>query len=135
MKIGALSLRVGMSASQIRFYEKHGLIAQPERSSNGYRAYKEDAVQRLQTIKLCTEIGMSLDEIKEFLPPDPLDFLSCEHVLQALKKREKSLKAHIHKVQVERKKVSELIQYFESEQLQDEHADLELLLSRIGIIS
>jgi MerR family mercuric resistance operon transcriptional regulator len=49
------------------FYERAGLMPQPERSPNGYRAYAESDLDRLALILRAKELGLSLREIAEFL--------------------------------------------------------------------
>lgn len=60
--IGDISKRLGISQRTIRYYEELGLL-KPSRSSGGFRKYDESQVERLRTILLLKELGMSLDEI------------------------------------------------------------------------
>jgi len=64
MKIGELAARTGLTPSAIRFYEGLGLLPAARRASNGYRAYGEDAVQRLQIVMLSQSFGLSLDSLR-----------------------------------------------------------------------
>jgi len=66
MKIGQLAATAGLNASAIRYYEKIGLLAAPQRSS-GQRRYATDAVNRVLLIRFAGEMGFTLDEIKLFL--------------------------------------------------------------------
>ncbi len=66
MKIGELAARSGLNASAIRYYEKIGLLAPPQRTS-GQRRYANDAVNRVLLIRFAGEMGFTLDEIKLFL--------------------------------------------------------------------
>ncbi len=66
MKIGELAARSGLNASAIRYYEKIGILAAPQRSS-GQRRYATDAVNRVLLIRFAGEMGFTLDEIKLFL--------------------------------------------------------------------
>jgi DNA-binding transcriptional MerR regulator len=49
MKIGELARRTGLNASAIRYYEKQGILAPPDRTS-GQRLYPGDAVHRVLLI-------------------------------------------------------------------------------------
>ena len=51
MKIQQVEELVGISKKNIRFYEAEGLLS-PGRAENGYRAYGQADVERLQRIKL-----------------------------------------------------------------------------------
>lgn len=64
MRIGQLATRTGLTPSAIRFYESIGLLPPADRTSNGYRAYGEDAVLRLQILTLSQSFGLSLDSLR-----------------------------------------------------------------------
>ena len=66
MKIGELAGRTGLNASAIRYYEKVGLLAAPDRSG-AQRRYAGDAVYRVRLIRFASEMGFTLGEIKVFL--------------------------------------------------------------------
>src|SRR4029077_15225845 len=62
LPIGEVARRAGLNASAIRFYEKQGLLPEPERLG-GRRRYGEEAVGRLGTIEVAKQAGFSLAEI------------------------------------------------------------------------
>lgn len=64
---GELAELVGVSSRTIRFYDKKGLLIPTDYSSRGYRLYNEDSILQLQTIRMLQYIGMSLQEIKDYL--------------------------------------------------------------------
>jgi len=66
MKIGQLAGSAGLNASAIRYYEKRGLLAPPQRKG-GQRRYASDALSRVLLIRFATEMGFTLAEIKLFL--------------------------------------------------------------------
>ena len=66
MKIGQLARSANLKASAIRYYEKIGLLAAPQRSS-GQRRYATDALNRVLLIRFASEMGFTLSEIKLFL--------------------------------------------------------------------
>ena len=61
----ARASRIGTET--VRFYESEGLLPPTPRSSNGYRYYPEDTVQRLNFIRRAKKLGFNLKEIKELL--------------------------------------------------------------------
>ena len=67
LKIGELAKRAGCRVVTIRYYEREGLLAPPERSEGNYRLYGEEAVERLHFIRHCRLHGMNLAEIRELL--------------------------------------------------------------------
>jgi MerR family redox-sensitive transcriptional activator SoxR len=66
MKIGELAARAGLNASAIRYYEKMGLLAAPQRLG-GQRRYPADALDRVLLIRFAGEMDFTLGEIKLFL--------------------------------------------------------------------
>jgi Hg(II)-responsive transcriptional regulator len=65
--IGRVAAEVGVNIQTIRYYERRGLLAPPERTRSGYRQYSGDAVSRLRFIRHAQELGFSLSEVKELL--------------------------------------------------------------------
>ena len=65
MSIGRLATATGVPASAIRYWERHGLLPEPERRG-GQRRYPADAVDRIALLRKCQTAGLSLDEIREF---------------------------------------------------------------------
>ena len=63
MTILEMERRSGLERTNIRFYEREGLLT-PERRDNGYRDYSEDDLQLLLKIKLLRRLGFSLDAIR-----------------------------------------------------------------------
>jgi len=66
MKIGQLARSANLNASAIRYYEKTGLLAPPQRLG-GQRRYPADALHRVLLIRFASDMGFSLSEIKLFL--------------------------------------------------------------------
>lgn len=65
--IGALAKRAGVGVETIRFYQRRGLLKEPERPFKGIRRYGETEVRRVRFIKEGQRLGFSLDEIAELL--------------------------------------------------------------------
>ncbi len=80
MKIGELSEKTSCSVLTIRFYEKEGLIPQPDRTQGNYRLYTEDYIDRLKFIVNCRSLNMNLIEIKKLLNYKDLPNLNCSVV-------------------------------------------------------
>jgi DNA-binding transcriptional MerR regulator len=67
MRIGHLSERTGTSRRLLRYYEEQELIVSG-RSSNGYRDYHEDCVDRVLQIRGLLDVGLPTRVIKQILP-------------------------------------------------------------------
>ena len=69
MTIGEAAARAGVNASQIRFYERAGVLPTPERVG-GQRRYDEDVLHRLAIIDVAKRAGLTLEEIRSLTGPD-----------------------------------------------------------------
>ncbi|WP_417531829.1 Cd(II)/Pb(II)-responsive transcriptional regulator [Marinobacter lipolyticus] len=67
MKIGEISRATGIPVETIRYYEKIGLVPEPERQASGYRHYRQSQLDRLLFIKRCRNLDMAQDEIRELI--------------------------------------------------------------------
>jgi DNA-binding transcriptional MerR regulator len=65
VKIGELARCAGVGTQTIRFYERKGLLAPPERSASGYRCYTPDAVRSVRNVRALQAIGFTLNDIIE----------------------------------------------------------------------
>lgn len=67
LRIGELSERHGLSTAAVRYYERLGLLGEPERSASGYRLFTADDEARLQFILRGKALDLSLEEIRSLL--------------------------------------------------------------------
>ncbi|MES2047402.1 MAG: Cd(II)/Pb(II)-responsive transcriptional regulator [Pseudomonadota bacterium] len=67
LKIGELAKRSGCLVETIRYYEKAGLLPHAARSQGNFRLYNADHAERLQFIRHCRSLDMTLDEIRRLL--------------------------------------------------------------------
>lgn len=68
LTIGEVAERAGLNTSHIRYYERVGVLPQPERAS-GRRRYGEEVLHRLAIIDVAQRAGFSLDEIRDLTGP------------------------------------------------------------------
>jgi DNA-binding transcriptional MerR regulator len=61
---GKLAKATGTKIETIRFYEKIGLLAPPERTAGNYRAYQQVDVDRLSFVRRARDLGFSLDQVR-----------------------------------------------------------------------
>ena len=67
MRIGEFARKAGVNVQTVRYYERRGLLPEPERRESGYREYSPDCLERLQFIRRSQELGFTLSEIEELL--------------------------------------------------------------------
>jgi MerR family transcriptional regulator, redox-sensitive transcriptional activator SoxR len=66
LSIGEVARRASLRPSAIRYYEKLGLVAAPERSG-GQRRYDRQVLERLAIIRFAKHVGFRVAEIKQLL--------------------------------------------------------------------
>ena len=67
LTIGKLAAGEGVGVETVRFYQRRGLLALPDRTGSGFREYTEDDRQRLAFIRRARQLGFSLGEIGDLL--------------------------------------------------------------------
>jgi MerR family mercuric resistance operon transcriptional regulator len=63
--ISKLADAAGVNVETIRYYQRRGLLEEPTRVANGFRAYTAEHLQRLLFIKRAAALGFSLDDTAE----------------------------------------------------------------------
>lgn len=69
-RIGEAAHKSGVSAANIRYYEKEKLLSAGGRSESSYRLYSEADIHQLRFIRQCRAMDMSLDEVRMLLRLD-----------------------------------------------------------------
>ncbi|QFT86700.1 Mercuric resistance operon regulatory protein [Halomonas sp. THAF12] len=67
MTIGGLAKATGVHIETIRYYQRRGLLPEPERPPGGIRRYGAADVARLTFVKTAQQLGFSLNEISDLL--------------------------------------------------------------------
>ena len=67
LTIGQVARSAGVGVETVRFYERQGLLEEPERRESGYRQYTEDVVAWLRFIRRAKELGFTLKEVRELI--------------------------------------------------------------------
>lgn len=75
LTISKLAQEAGVNVETIRFYQRRGLLAEPEKPLGGIRRYGPPDVARVLFIKAAQRIGFTLDEIEQLLGLD--DGMHC----------------------------------------------------------
>ena len=83
-RIGEAARRSGVSAANIRYYEREGLLQPQARGDNHYRLYSESDIHRLRFVRQCRAMDMSLDEVRTLLGLDLNNKADCATASAAL---------------------------------------------------
>jgi MerR family mercuric resistance operon transcriptional regulator len=67
LRSGQVAAAAGVNLQTLRYYERRGLLAEPERSLGGHRVYPAEAVTVLRVIKAAQRLGFRLEEIADLL--------------------------------------------------------------------
>lgn len=89
LTIGEVARRAGMATSSIRYYERIGLLPEPEREG-GQRRYDTDVLGKLAFIGVAQSAGFKLREIEELIKgvDSAIDLGEQMRVLSSQKLRE-----------------------------------------------
>lgn len=80
MRIGELAQKAGCDAQTVRFYEREGLLEEPERDESGYRRYDERHAARLAFVRHCRSLDLPLPEVRQLLDFAAQPRQSCAQV-------------------------------------------------------
>ncbi len=98
LKIGELAKRTGCPVETIRYYEREALLAAPRRSEGNYRLYDDAHAERLQFIRHCRSLDMTLDEIRSLLEFSDDPQRNCGDVNLLLDKHIEHVAHRIHEL-------------------------------------
>ncbi|MDQ1510393.1 MAG: hypothetical protein QOG50_2237 [Actinomycetota bacterium] len=96
-RISELAAAAGVTPSTVRYYERIGLVPEPERTASGYRMYTSEAEARLRFIVRGKQLGLSLEQVGELL--GVWEGTNCattqEHLLSLLDEKQAEVTAQI----------------------------------------
>lgn len=67
LTIGALADAAGLNVETIRYYQRRGLLPEPDRPAGSIRRYDGGSLSRVRFIKGAQRLGFSLNEVAELL--------------------------------------------------------------------
>lgn len=70
LTIGKLAAAAGVNIETVRYYQRLGLLDEPERPRTGYRRYSQQQAKRLHFIKRAQGLGFTLSEVGGLLKLD-----------------------------------------------------------------
>ncbi|WP_176514536.1 Hg(II)-responsive transcriptional regulator [Pseudomonas ceruminis] len=70
LTIGAFAKAAGVNVETIRFYQRKGLLPEPDKPYGSIRRYGETDVARVRFVKSAQRLGFSLDEVAGLLRLD-----------------------------------------------------------------
>ena len=67
LTIGRVAKKAGVNIETIRYYQRIGIIKEPQKPLSGFRIYSTDTINRITFIKRAQQLGFSLKEVVELL--------------------------------------------------------------------
>ena len=95
LSIGELAARACVPTTTVRYYERKGLLRRPQRTASNYRAYDQEAVERLRFIRASQAAGLTLSDIKALLGYRDGTVSPCREVRVLLEKRLENVEASL----------------------------------------
>jgi MerR family transcriptional regulator, copper efflux regulator len=95
MRIGEVADQMDLTTKTLRYYERVGLLPNPDRTECGYRDYPEAVLDRLRFIRSAQAAGLTLGEIKGVIDFREQGSPPCSHVLSIVEARAADLDRRI----------------------------------------
>lgn len=97
LTIGVLARMAAVNVETIRFYQRKGLLPQPDRPYGSIRRYEEVDVARVRFIKSAQRLGFSLDEVAGLLKLE--DGTHCDEAREAAVQKLRDVRAKLADLQ------------------------------------
>jgi len=109
--ISTIAKEIGIGVETIRYYERIGLISQPEKPNSGYRIYDDEISEKLYFIKHAKKLGFSLNEIADIMVLGSKD---CKETKKIASRKLQNIKSKINDLESISKTLEDLIKSCES---------------------
>ncbi|MBR9653485.1 Cu(I)-responsive transcriptional regulator [Thalassovita aquimarina] len=109
MNIGDVARLSGVPAKTIRYYEEIGLV-KPQRSENGYRAFRENDLHKLAFLGRARMLGFSIEDCRNLLALYEDDTRESANVKQIAEGHLKRIDEKIEQLQSMRSTLAGLVE-------------------------
>ncbi|HFD13047.1 MAG TPA: MerR family transcriptional regulator [Crenotrichaceae bacterium] len=120
LTIGHLAKQANVTIETIRYYQRIGLLIEPQKPLAGYREYPREAITRLGFIKRAQQSGFTLKEISELLS---LDAGHCDDVRKMAEQKYQQINHKIEDLSALQRVLEQLIRDCQNDQ-SPEHCSL-----------
>lgn len=108
MTIGQLAASAGVNVETVRYYQRRGLVASPDRPAGSIGRYAPVALTRLRFIKRAQSLGFSLDDVQALLSLD--DGQTCSSARRIAEHKLEEVRDRIATLQVLEGALKELVE-------------------------
>lgn len=112
LTIGFLAKAADVNIETVRYYQRIGLITEPDKPLQGFRVYPTETLKRIKFIKRAQQLGFSLSEIAELLR---LGEGNCTDVRQRAEDKRNNIDKQINDLTTLRATLTQLINSCQSE--------------------
>lgn len=109
LKTGQVAVLAGVNVQTLRYYERRGLLKEPERRPSGYREYPPEAVQLIRFIKRAQELGFTLSEVEDLLRLRADQESACAEVRSAAEAKIESIEQKIRHLRAMKRALDQLV--------------------------
>lgn len=67
LRVKQVAEAAGVNRETLRYYERRGLLMEPDRTSGGHRIYPDEVITTLRVIKAAQRLGFTLEEVADLL--------------------------------------------------------------------
>jgi MerR family mercuric resistance operon transcriptional regulator len=106
LTIGQLAKAADVNVETIRYYQRIGLITEPEKPGQGFRRYPSESLEQIKFIKRAQRLGFSLQEIADLMA---LGEGNCRDVRERAEQKRNKIEKQIHDLQILRDTLNQLI--------------------------
>lgn len=96
-RIGELAKATSVSTDTLRHYERKGVL-RSARSTNGYREYPENALERVRMIRQALAVGFTLDELSTIFKVFDGGGAPCQQVRSLASQKLADVETHLQEV-------------------------------------
>jgi MerR family copper efflux transcriptional regulator len=98
VQIGELAKRAGVTVQTVRFYERLGLLPEPQRKDSGYRVYSGPDLKRLLFVRQAKSVAFSLEEIRNILRMRERGHCPCGEVVNTAERHLRAVEEQIRQL-------------------------------------
>ncbi|EKF74785.1 MerR family transcriptional regulator [Alcanivorax hongdengensis A-11-3] len=110
LSIGELAQTTGCKVETIRYYEKIGLMPEPERTGGNQRRYAPRHRERLHFIRHSRDLGFSIEAIRELLALSDQQQRDCAAVDALARRHREAVQARIESLLTLREELDRMIE-------------------------
>ena len=107
MTIGRLAKAAGVNVETVRYYQRRGLLREPNKPPGGQRRYSPAVVQQIAFIRRAQQLGFSLEEVRSLM--ELADASGCADARGMAEQKFESLGVRIAQLNAMRRQLKRLI--------------------------